>query len=101
MDIVDTLFAAGFSEAFSASFLTGAGVVLEGLETGCTLGEHAASKAIPAKNNHLLPLDSGRWFRTDVIYYPVDSFYVVNDLVGDFGQQIVGKVAPVGGHAVQ
>jgi len=79
--MVDTLADAGFSAAFSACFFASDVLVRTGAETGFAFGEHAANTVIPANNNHLLPLNSGRWFRTDVIYYPVDAFYVVNDLV--------------------
>ena len=79
--MVDTLVAAGFSTVFSAAFLASVVLVLAGAETVRTFGEHAANTTIPAKANRLLPLNSSRWFRTDVIYYPVDTFYVVDDLV--------------------
>ena len=81
MDIVDTLVAAGFSAVFSASFFASGVFGRVGAETVRTFGEHAANVTIPAKTNHLFPLNSSRWFRTDVIYYPVDTFYVVDDLV--------------------
>lgn len=81
MEMVDTLVAAGFTAAFSASFFASAVPVLAGTETVRTFGEHAPNAKIPAKTNHLFPLDSSRWFRADVIYYPVDTFYVINDLV--------------------
>ena len=79
--MVDILAVAGFSAAFSVSFFASVALVLAGAETVRTFGEHAANTTIPAKSNHLLPLNSSRWFRTDVIYYPVDTFYVVDDLV--------------------
>ena len=79
--MVDTLVAAGFTAAFSASFFASAVPVLAGRETVRTFGEHAANAIMPAKTNHLFPLDSSRWFRTNVIYYPVDTFYIIDDLI--------------------
>src|SRR5665213_304861 len=84
-----------FSTGFSASLFTGG-------STGRTLGEHAPTTSAVNKNiNHLFPFDGGRRFGTDIIYNPVNSFYIINDLVRDFGQQVVRQVAPVGSHAVQ
>ena len=72
----------GFTGSFSGSFLETAGSAFTGPETGRTFGEHAAViSAMQVKSSHLFPFNSGRWFRTDVIYYPVNAFYVVNDLV--------------------
>src|SRR5437879_626403 len=73
MDMVETLAATDFSAAFSDPFLAIGFSVFTVVETGRTFGEQpAASIAIPTKNSHLFPLNGGRWFRTDVIYYPVN-----------------------------
>src|ERR1700748_1847777 len=93
-----TAFGAGVTvTCFSGSLCVGGGCTV----TVRTFGEQAAvTSAIIANKYHLFPLNGCRRFRTDVIYYPVNSFYVVNDLVADFRQQIVWQVAPVGGHPV-
>src|SRR5665213_2643183 len=102
MAMVEILAADGCSALFSGSFVTPGFSILTGaVATVRTFGEQPkTSNAIATKNSHLFPLNGGRWFRTDVIYYPVNPFYVVNDLVRDLGQQIIGEVAPVGGHTV-
>lgn len=44
----------------------------------CTLTSEA--------DTNLLPLNRGRWFAADIVYYAVDAFYAVDDVVGDAGQ---------------
>src|SRR5690606_14906102 len=49
----------------------------------------------------LLPLNRCRRFGTDVIHYSVYAFYVIDDLVGNPGQQFVRQMTPICGHPVQ
>src|SRR5439155_26938320 len=53
-----------------------------------------------SSRNSLLPLDSPRRFGGDVEHAAVDAFHFVDDPVGDFFEQFVRQLHPVGGHAV-
>ena len=48
----------------------------------------------------LFPLDCGWWFGGDVVDYAVDAAHFVDDLVADVGEELVGEMYPVGGHAI-
>ncbi len=48
----------------------------------------------------LFPLDCGWWFGGDVVDYAVDAADFVDDLVADLSEELVGKVYPVGSHAI-
>jgi len=48
----------------------------------------------------LLPFDGGGWFGADVVDYAVDASDLVDDVVGDFGKEVVGEVYPVGCHTI-
>lgn len=50
---------------------------------------------------NLFPLDRCGWFRTDVIDHAVDSLDTVDDLIGDFGQEVVRQVYPVSRHTIR
>src|ERR1700760_4324573 len=67
--------AGGTSTDFSAGLFTG-------LDTQRVFGEHAPTANTANKPiNHLFPFNGSRRFRTDVIYYPVNTFYVVDNVV--------------------
>lgn len=64
---------------------------------------------IPKKNCGLLlegpparslPLDSCRWLGGDVVGDAVHAAHFVDDLVGNFGKEVVGEAGPVGSHGV-
>ena len=66
---------AGGGAGLSAGLLTGMGIRR-------VFGEQApiantANKPI----NHLFPFNGSRRFRTDVIYYPVNTLYVIDNVV--------------------
>src|SRR6185437_13781094 len=48
----------------------------------------------------LLPFDGRGGFGADVVHHAVDAAHLVDDAVGDGGQQVIGEVGPVGRHAV-
>lgn len=48
----------------------------------------------------LFPFDGGGWFGADVVDYAVDASDLVDDVVGDFSEEVVGEVYPVGCHSV-
>ena len=48
----------------------------------------------------LFPFDGAGGFGADIVDDPVDSMDLVDDAVGEFSQEFVGQVGPVGGHAV-
>ena len=47
-----------------------------------------------------LPFNRRRGLGADVVHHPIDPFDLVNDPGRNSGQQIVGQMAPVGGHEV-
>lgn len=51
-------------------------------------------------HKRLFPFDGCRGFGADVVNHTVDAFDSVDDVVGDFGEELVGEMAPVGGHTV-
>src|ERR1700710_2242448 len=101
--MVDTLGGAGLTATgfgFTKDCAGGGSFLAGCTATGANLGEHAAkTSATTANKHHLFPLNGSRRFRTDIIYYPVNPFYIVNNLVRDFGQQIIWQMTPVGRHA--
>ena len=54
----------------------------------------------PANVRQLFPLDGCRGFGGDVVDDAVDAADLVDDLVGDVPQEVIGEGEPVGGHAV-
>lgn len=48
----------------------------------------------------LLPLDRCGWFGADVVAYAVHALDVANDVVADFGEELVRQLGPVGGHRI-
>ena len=44
--------------------------------------------------SQLFPFNRCRWLTADIIYHPVNSFYIINDFVGDIGQEIHKEDAP-------
>src|SRR6185437_2278488 len=48
----------------------------------------------------LFPFDGCRWFTADIVYHPVDSFYLFDDIVRNLSQKIIGKMRPVCRHAI-
>ena len=45
--------------------------------------KNQTSKNQPSDIDILFPFNSSRRFAADVIYHPVDPFYIVDDLAGD------------------
>ena len=52
------------------------------------------------KLEKLLPFNGARRFGADVVDDSIDPMHFINDTVGEFPQEFVGQVSPVGGHAV-
>lgn len=48
----------------------------------------------------LFPLNCGRWLGGDVVDYAIDAAHLVDDFIADVGQEFIGEMNPVGGHAV-
>ena len=48
----------------------------------------------------LLPLDGCGWLGRDVVADAVDATYLVDNLVGDLGQEVVRQMCPVGSHGI-
>jgi hypothetical protein len=58
------------------------GGLFTGLDTQRVFGEHAPmANTVNKPINHLFPFNGSRRFRTDVIYYPVNTFYVIYNVV--------------------
>ncbi len=51
-------------------------------------------------NYLLFPLDCGWRFGGDVVAYAVYAAHFVDDFVADLGEELVGKVCPVGCHGI-
>ena len=59
-----------------------------------------ASRRLVFPGGGLFPLDGARRLGGDVVADAVDAADVVDDVVGDFGEEVVGEVGPVGCHGV-
>lgn len=71
----------------------------EGLGSGGAPSRSAAGHLL-LPPGPLLPLNRGRGFAGDIVDDAVDAANFVDDAVGDFRQQGVGKLRPVGGHEI-
>ena len=48
----------------------------------------------------LLPLDGRRWLRRDVVANAIDTLDLVDDVVGNLGEEVVRQMSPVGCHGI-
>ena len=48
-----------------------------------------------------LPLDRCWWFGGHIVADAVDATHIADDLVADFGKELVGEFCPVGCHGVR
>ena len=49
----------------------------------------------------LFPLNGGRWFRGDIVYYSINTFYFVTDTTAHFIENFPWETEVIGGHSVR
>lgn len=75
-------------------------VVLRGSFSGVLHPEAIISSTRPTIARTLLPLNSGWWFGTDIIYYSIYSFYLIDNPATNGRKKIMWQITPLGRHTV-
>ena len=48
----------------------------------------------------LLPLNGCWWLGGAVVDYTIDALNIINDLIGDLGEELVWELRPIGRHCI-